>query len=177
MFDEARIELVRVGKITENIRKNFFSGMELHDIRNKLEDMGLDRHMSIDLHSTEIAILTPYGLLMRVRTSDNKLGLWGGVLKDDEQPYEGALRELAEETRLPIKDSQLHFVEVNEYDYEYDNGDKAHFRSYRYIVRLEYLPEIVFDEESTGVGLIKIPDDPAILNHQQDFIKSILAEI
>lgn len=47
--------------------------------------------MSIELRSTEIALVTPFGVMMQIRPSDhNQLGMWGGVLNDGEEPIVGA---------------------------------------------------------------------------------------
>lgn len=159
------------GRVTTDIRKNFFSGYKFMAIRNWLEENGLNRHMAIELESTEIALITPFGVLMQIRRYDHdQLGMWGGVIEDGEQPYQAAARELFEETGIKIADSQLEFVEVNEHYHKYDNGDEAYFKSYRYIVRFENVPKVTTDEESVGAVMVA----HTILSHQQDFIRRVL---
>ncbi|MBR3614752.1 MAG: NUDIX domain-containing protein [Clostridia bacterium] len=130
--------------------------------------------MILELRSTEIAVLTPFGVIMQIRAYDHdQLGLWGGVLEEDEEPAAGAVRELKEETGLEITEEQLQFVEINEHFHEYANGDKAYFHSYRYILELDYVPKIVTDEESVGAIMVV----HTILSHQQEFVKRVLGEI
>lgn len=167
-------KIFEAGCITSEIKKEYFAGMEIKRIRNILEELGLDRHMPIELISTEIAIITPFGVLMQVRPTDHdQLGMWGGVLNDDEEPATGAVRELREETGIIVEESQLEFKESNEHFHEYANGDKAYFKSYRYVVRFDYVPKVITDEESVGAVMVA----HIILKHQQEFIGKLLEEI
>lgn len=167
-------EIREAGRVTAEMRKTYFQGMGFKTIRNKLEEIGLDRHTAIELESTEIALVTPFGVMMQIRPTDrDQLGMWGGVLEDGETPVEGAVRELREETGIEVDASQLEFVEVNEHFHEYASGDKAFFKSYRFILRLNYVPKITTDEESVGVFMVV----HTILSHQHDFVKKVLGEI
>lgn len=167
-------EILEAGRVTAKIKREHFAGMDFKTIRNALEELGLDRHMPIELMSTEIAILTPFGVLMQVRPTDHdQLGMWGGVLNDGEDPASGAVRELREETGIIIDESQLEFKELNEHSHEYANGDKAYFKSFRYVVRFDYVPKVVTDEESVGAVMVA----HIILEHQQEFIGKVLREL
>lgn len=166
-------KILEAGRVTSDIKKEYFYGSGFGTIRDKLEEMGLDRHMPIELRSTEIAVVTPFGIMMQIRPSDkNQLGLWGGVLNDGEEPEDGAIRELVEETGIQLSKGQLEFVELNEHFHEYANGDKAYFKTYRYVVKFESIPKITTDEESVGAFMVV----HTILEHQRDFIKRLLGE-
>lgn len=161
------------GCVTSEIKHQFFYGVGFGEIRNRLEELGLDRHLPIELCSTEIAIVTPFGVMMQIRPTDhNQLGMWGGVLNDGEKPIDGAVRELLEETGILIDKKQLEFIEVNLHNHEYANGDKAVFKTWRYVVYFDYVPKITTDEESVGAYMVV----HTILEHQQEFIKRILGE-
>lgn len=167
-------EILDAGRITTKIKKDYFPKLNFKEIRDKLEEIGLDRHMPIELMSTEIALLTPFGVLMQIRPTDHdQLGMWGGVLEHGERPPAGAIRELREETGIVIEESQLNFVELDEHFHEYANGDKAYFKSFRYVVKFDYVPKIITDEESVGAVMVA----HTILAHQQNFIKRVLEEI
>lgn len=167
-------KILEAGRITPEIKKEHFAGMEVKEIRNTLEELGLDRHIPIELMSTEIALLTPFGVLMQIRPTDHdKLGMWGGVLNYGEEPASGAVRELREETGIVIEESQLEFKELDEHFHEYANGDKALFKAYRYVVRFDYVPKVVTDEESVGAVMVA----HIILEHQQKFIGEVLEEL
>ena len=163
------------GVITTAIRKNHFPNKGFGFIRQWLEEHELDRHMPIELESTEIAIVVKgFGLLMQVRLSDhNQLGLWGGVLNNGEKPVEGAIRELHEELGLEISPEQLEFIEENDHTHEYANHDKAIFHSYRYKLVLENMPQIKLDSEPVGVFMLV----STVLPHQSEFVYNLLCDL
>lgn len=66
-----RSQILREGRVSAEVKGTFFKGMDFIEIRNWLEENGLDRHMPLELHSTEIAIKTPFGILMQIRPIDN----------------------------------------------------------------------------------------------------------
>lgn len=161
------------GRVTAEIRKTYFRDLDFMEIREWLEAHGLDRHTPLELESVEIALKTPFGIMMQIRPSDHdQLGLWGGVLNLTETPEEGAVRELREETGLIISKEQLHFKGVNEHYHEYANGDKAYFIAHRFVVEFDHVPNITTDEESVGAYMVT----HTILRHQQLFIKELLGE-
>lgn len=162
------------GEVSTAIRKKYFSGKDFGFIRQWLEDHHRDRHMPIELESTEIAIFVKgLGLLMQVRLSDhNQLGLWGGVLNDGEKPIEGAVRELREELGLEISPELLEFVEENDHAHEYANHDKATFHTYRFKMTLDTMPKVKLDSESVGVFMLV----STVLPHQNEFVYRILCE-
>ncbi|MCI8273352.1 MAG: NUDIX domain-containing protein [Clostridia bacterium] len=165
--------IAKVGRVTSEIKTKHFAGLDFAEIRNQLEEMGLDRHMPLELRSTEIAIVTPFGVMMQIRPSDhNQLGMFGGVLNDGEEPAEGAARELCEETGIKVSGDELEFVEENSHFHEYANGDKVFFHCFQYVLKLSYKPEITTDEETAGTFMVT----HTILDHQQDFIKRMLGE-
>lgn len=130
--------------------------------------------MPLELHSTEIAIKTPFGILMQIRPIDNdQLGMWGGVLNEGEEPAAGAVRELKEETGIDVTEDSLKFVEINDHYHKYaKTGDKVYYKTWRYVLELDYVPKITTDEESVGVFMVP----HTILSHQQKFIKKMLGE-
>lgn len=167
-------EIIENGRVTAEIEEKFFPGADFMAIRNKLEEIGLDRHYPIELSSTEIALVTPFGVLMQIRPVDrDQLGVWGGILEAGETPREGAVRELKEETGIEIDESDLEFVEINESFHEYANGDKVFFKAHRFIVHFNYVPKVITDEESVGVVMVA----HTIIDHQQNFIKRVLGEL
>lgn len=154
------------GKVTTAIRKKHFSGLQFGQIRNWLEEQGLDRHMVIQLVSTELLILTPKGALLQRRPSDkNQFGLWGGVVEDSESVEEGLVREAWEELELKINAGDCEAAGIDMHYHCYANGDQAEFEAHRFVLKLDYVPEIALDEESSGATLVM-----PILSHQREFV-------
>ncbi len=153
-------------KITRDIQEHFFPGMNFEEIRDKLQQMGLDRHMPIELRSTEIAVLTPKGILLQERKSDNgQLGMWEGVLEDGETPEQGAVRELREEAGIIVTPQQLIFDSRDCHEQTYANDDQVIFEAYRFLLQLPYVP--------SGDGVLV---KNGILFHQRDFINNLVQE-
>lgn len=165
--------------VSEEIRRKFFFGKTVFEIRDWLEENELDRHMPIETASTEIAVLTPEGVLMQIRAADaNALGMWGGVVSDNETPEEGAIRELQEETGISLKPGELEYVEFNRHTHCYSSGDKALFNCYRYVLQLNEVPEIETDDESNGFAFVKkVADLESVLDHQQEFVERMLSRL
>lgn len=173
LTEKIKQEIKRKGWVSFPIIDEYFANLDFIAIRNQLEEMGLDRHMTIEQKSAEIALLTPSGVIMQIRPSDNnQLGLWGGVVEYGESFKDCAIRELFEETGIEIDESQLELVDVHKNFHRYANGDKVIFETYRYIVRFEEIPKITLDEESSGFCVVS----HTILKSQQDFIKQLLGE-
>ncbi len=159
-------------KVTAEMRNTTFRGMNFLEIRNELERMGLDRHMMIELESTEICLITPEGIILQVRSRNEGLGLWGGSLEYGETPIEGAIREMKEETGITLEE-ELEYVETYTHYHEYPNKDKVLFTTYRYVVRLPEIPEIKLDEEAIGYVIIR-EMIPGILEDEIKFIERFL---
>ena len=164
------------GYLSEKERKDKFPNIEVQQIRDILEALGFSRHMPIEYASTEVCIKTPKGILMQVRTADKgALGMWGGVLIDGEEPVDGAIREVYEEMGLKLSNSELRFVEVNHHEHTYDNGDKVWFTTYRFMVKLNEMPNITLDEESMGYKIVNVESEcEEILSHQKEFIERMI---
>lgn len=170
---EALKAIREAGVVTSAIWQTYFQGQGYRYIRNWLEEHGLDRHLAMEQRSTEIALVTPFGIMMQIRPTDHdQLGLWGGILTDTETPEDGAIRELREETGLEFPVEALEFMEENDHSHQYANGDKVIFHCYRFKIVLDYVPKIQTDEESTGVYMLV----HTVLDHQQDFVKRVLGE-
>ena len=171
-------DIANKGRVSRDIRIKFFSDKSFSEIRDWLERNGLDRHMPIELTSTEVAIQVPGGVLLQVRSADkNQLGMWGGVLESGETPVEGAIRELYEETGLLVTRDDLMFIEINKHQHKYANGDIAFFKSYRFVIEYAELPTMKLDSESNGFRIISSIEEVAnVLSHQQNFLTQLLRE-
>lgn len=165
------------GRVTLAIWESYFIGLGHRQVRAWLKDHGLPAEMILELRSTEIAVVTPKGILMQVRGSDNgQLGMWGGANIWYENYETCARREMWEETRIALKEGQLIEMEDNRHYHKYANGQQADFITRRYVLLLEYVPEIVLDQESTGARLVTSVENEPILEHQIDFIQRVLQE-
>lgn len=163
--------------VTSEMRKTMFAGMNFLQIRDYLESQGLDRHMPIELESTEIALLTPKGIILQVRSQNEGIGLWGGSIEYGETPIEGAIREVFEETGLRLETWDLKYVEKKKYFHCYPNGDQAIFTAYRYVVKMSNVPEIeLTDGESVGYIISKeIPKE--LMEEERDFVEKLIKTV
>lgn len=173
MTNDIKKAIEKEGRLTLELKEKYFKGVDPLRIRDIFEEMGMDRHTPLELISTEIAVVTPFGILMQIRPYDNdQLGMWGGAAQDGEDPEDAAVRELKEETGIEIQKSQLKSYGIHDHFHQYANGDKVLYKSYRYAVKFDYVPKITTDEESVGAVMVV----HTILDHQQDFIKFLLGE-
>jgi len=171
------VDIIRAqGYISNQVRNNQFKTLSILEIRDWLEENGFDRHLAIECVATEIALITPDGLLMQVRTADNgQFGLWGGCLEPGETPIQGAIRELFEETHLKVSPESLEFVERNQHDHTYSNGNMGIFDVYRYILKLDFVPKITLDEESSGVHFLRSVDEmDNVILEQREFVSKFI---
>lgn len=152
------IEKIKKEKcVTINTREKYFKGKNFKEIRDWLEIHNIDRHIAIELKSAGVIILisSPNNkekVLVQVRATEKaRLGIFGGEIENNETPIETAIRELKEETCIETKKEQLDFLEINEHDLEYENGDKAHYIATLYVLRLNEYPKIKLDNESNGI--------------------------
>lgn len=161
--------------ISTYIMHKCFDGMSFGEIRNWLEQNDYDRHTMLELRSTEIVIMTPKGIMMQKRTADQgKLGVFGGVLADCEEPKNGAARELLEETGIGVEAEDLQYVGYFKHEHTYTNGDKALFHTYRYVLRLDEVPEPALNYEASGVEFVTSVVSN-IIDHQQQFVGDALS--
>ena len=161
-------------KISEEVRTNNFADMSENDIRDCLELHGFDRHMPIEYSYSNIAILTPNGLMLRIATSENKYRMWGDVIKYDESPREGALRTLYEQTKIKASEEELVFVSTNAHTCQSENGDILHMKMHTFVLEYDDIPELRLNRKESG--WIMFSDTDFIYNivtPQKEFIKRI----
>ena len=157
------------------MRYKHFHGLTIAEIRDKLEEMGIRRHIVIEAKTTEIAIITPKGILMQIRSDEgNSLSLWGGEILDDEDPADAAVRRLYEESGIKVEREQMEFRNIYGHRYKYENGDTCDFHTYQYAVILDYVPEVTLNDK-TSIGSLLI--NHTIVGHQQPFIQNLLTEM
>lgn len=152
------IEKIKKEKcVTFNTIEKYFKGKNFKEIRNWLETNNIDRHTAIYIKSAGVVILISSPnkndkVLVQVRSSEKaRLGIFGGGIENNETPIEAAIRELKEETGIEACEEQLDFLEINEHDLEYENGDKVHYVASLYLLKLSEYPTIKLDSESNGI--------------------------
>lgn len=170
-------EIKETGIVSQDILQTFFYGKDFSYVRNWLEENGIDRHTTMELYTSDVALITPKGIIMQVRSNERgKLGLWGGVLNFNEHPRDGAIRELFEETGLRVRPDALIYASINPHFHTYSNGDKCKYTTYMFKLFIDYIPDIILNDESIGFELIK-SIDPRIFEFERDFISMCLQDI
>ena len=161
--------------ISQFVMYKCFNGMSFREVRDWLEENGLDRHAMLELRSTEIAIVTPNGVMLQKRIADEgKLGLFGGVLSHEEEPRDGAVREIREKLGVNVDPYSLLFAGYNLHEHTYSNGDKVLFHAYRYVLKIYGIPVVRPDEEASGVEFVTTVKSE-IIEHQQQFVGDALS--
>lgn len=153
-------KIVKLERVTIEMQEKYFKGKDFNEIRNWLENNDIDRHITLELKASAVPILINISgkqskLLVQVRSTEKcRMGFFGGGTENDETPIESAMRELKEEAQIEITENDLEFIEINEHDLKYENGDNVHYFSYVYLLRINEYPVIKIDNESNGVILI-----------------------
>ncbi len=158
LVQQQLVEKIKKEKsVSFDTKEKYFKGKSFKEIRDWLEKNKIDRHLPIQMKSTGIVILVSVPnesdkILVQIRADEAyKIGIFGGGIEDNETSIEAAIREIKEETGLEILEEQLDFLEMNEHDLEYSNGDKAHYVATVYLLKLTEYPFIKLDKESSGV--------------------------
>ena len=166
-----REQIKEEGILSLEVQKRHFRYWSIKDLRNWLQDNGIDRNLPIEFNSTEIALLCPKGIILQKRYRNNRLGVWGKVLRTGEEPLLGAVRALREETNLSVGFTEFEFVENCEHDHTYANGDVAHFHVSRFCVKVDKTPFI-----GAEIQIIKKKSDlfEKVLDSQKEFVSKYL---
>ena len=112
-------------------------------------------------------------LLVR-RADDGRWTLVTGCLEPGEQPAEGMLREIEEETAVRAVAEQLIRVETLPVSL-YSNGDRARFLDVAFRCRAVSGEARVNDDESVDVGWFELDDLPDIPDRHRQCILDALA--
>ncbi len=170
MINAAINYIGRANGVSLASRAKYFRRMDVLKIRRWLRDHGLNSHMTIEAFSTEIALKTPEGVVMQIRSGENCLGFFGGELNPDEKPVEGAQRELFEETGLWLEEDEFVPKEIYSHHHTYPSGDRVYYHTYRYVVSYPTVPLIEIDNESKGFVVVK----HSMIKDHVDFLKKVL---
>ena len=174
MNNNAKTEILQVGNVSYYIQKKYFPNDTEESIRDKLEEMNLNRHMPIEVQKIETILFTPQGILMQIKSEDSKIiGLWEGRRKLKENPYDCVRRTFSEEIKLEIEVSKFEFIKPYSYLYKDENGDQIYFYIFMYMAQIEKVPQI---KNSKIISFEKI-SDYEIHDYQKKFIKNALVEI
>jgi ADP-ribose pyrophosphatase YjhB (NUDIX family) len=119
-------------------------------------------HDLLWLPGTVAVVLDDAGRVLLNRRSDNgRWALIGGFLEPGEQPEDGALREVLEETGVEAKIERLVSIEAWP-PAVCPNGDKVQCLAITYLCRAVGGEARVNDDESTEVGWFALDDLPAL---------------
>ncbi len=164
-------EIRNKGMITTKCRRQYFGGMNQNEIRDMLERIGIDRHVTIEYLVAEIAIQTPQGLLLQVSPEDDgRIALWSDILKEGETPVNGAIRLLKEQLGVEISSIDLKFVDTEYYRHEFANKDKVFLNAFRYTVRVKSVPK------TTNYDYYPVLINRTFREDQQEFVDRLLHE-
>ncbi|SDD20341.1 NUDIX hydrolase [Auraticoccus monumenti] len=131
-------------------------------------------HHRLWLPGVSAVVTDDDGRVLLERRSDN--GRWtipSGILEPGEQPAEGILREITEETGVTARVEEL--VEVHsEEPVTYANGDVCQFLNLLYRCRHVSGEARVADDESLEVGWFRPEALPAMTAYQLERIERVL---
>lgn len=158
LLQQQLVEKIKEEKcVSFDTKEKYLKGKNFEEIRDWLEKNKMDRYLPIHMKSTGIVILVSVPdesdkILVQIRADEAyKIGIFGGGIEDNETSIEAAIREIKEETGMEISEEQLDFLEMNEHDLEYSNGDKAHYVATIYLLKLTEYPFVKLNKESNGI--------------------------
>ncbi|MEO1662068.1 MAG: NUDIX domain-containing protein [Pseudomonadota bacterium] len=102
-------------------------------------------------------------VLMQLRSDNQRWSFPGGMMEPGESVEDAATRELFEETRIDV--DRLHLVGIasgQDSYYKYPNGDEVYNVTAIFETKIQELPQLVQDDESTDLSwfeLRSLPDE------------------
>jgi ADP-ribose pyrophosphatase YjhB (NUDIX family) len=133
-------------------------------------------HAPLPLSGVIVVVLDERNRVLLVRRSDS--GEWAlttGCLEPGEQPADGALREVFEETGVRVRVERLLSVEALDLSVA-PNGDQVYWLTIGLRCRLVDGDARVNDDESVVVGWFDANSMPPLLPHQQRCLRLALAD-
>ncbi|WP_435971423.1 NUDIX hydrolase [Streptomyces sp. Qhu_M48] len=143
-------------------------------IRSLRETAG---HQLLFLPGVSAVVFDDRGRVLLGRRSDN--GRWaviGGILEPGEQPADGAVREVYEETAVHVEVERIVLVETLRKPVVYPNGDRCQFMDVSFRCRAVGGEARVNDDESTEVGWFDVDDLPEMKRFSYLRIEKALAD-
>lgn len=114
------------------------------------------------------------GILLEKRSDNGQWCIPGGALELGEEPEEGLLREVKEETGLDISDPEFFTVKANIH-MVYPNTDEVYYTDLVYIVT-KYKGELSADCESSELRWFKTDDLPGnIMPTQISYLEKFIS--
>lgn len=135
----------------------------------------INQHSEL-IRKIEIAIITPCGVLMQMkRTDNNQFRMWGCVLEGDETPIQGAINVLQEEAGLAVDANDLTIVNIYNSFFEGKDDLISKTEIYRFILEFDYLPTLNINPEYTGwIVFSKTEVTESVVECQREFIKTLV---
>lgn len=116
------------------------------------------------------------GILLERRTDNGQWCIPGGATEIGEEPEEGLLREVKEETGLDISDPELLMVKANIH-VVYPNKDEVYYTDFVYVVT-KYRGELSHDSESSELKWFEADKLPGnIMANHIDYLKEFRLKI
>lgn len=128
------------GYITNSIRIKYFRNYSEEQIRNWLSDNGLERDLIIEQNIVEVAVVTPQGLLMKIK--DNRLEFFKRYKTESMVAKDQAIK-LLEEEGIKVNYAQMDFFSIaRRYLMNNAGSERILANLYRFKVIIDYIPEL-----------------------------------
>lgn len=158
-------EISKCEQVTERMMSTVFCNLTEGEVRNRLSEMGIDRHFPIEFCTVEVAVRVDGGIFMRNVGKD--IVLWQYMMDTSKSGDLYASRMLEEEG---IVHGVVKYCSTVDYRYRKPNGDVGIYHAYRYSTSAKSIPEAVAEKGT----IVTLDNVSKVISPHRAWVKELL---